>query len=50
VSDTPSRIPPAARAAYPLRPGNAVRPWIDGVPAFERICRAVEEARHSVSR
>ena len=43
-----SRIPPAARCAYPLRPGNVVRPLIEGSPAFERICEAVESARHSL--
>ena len=26
------------RAAYPLRPGNSVRPLVDGEPAFRRIC------------
>ena len=43
-----ARIPPAERAAYPLRRGNRVRPWIDGAPAFDRICAAVEAARRSV--
>jgi phosphatidylserine/phosphatidylglycerophosphate/cardiolipin synthase-like enzyme len=41
-------VPPAASAAYPLRPDNAVRPLIDGVPAFRRICEAVEAAQHRV--
>ncbi len=41
-------IPEAQRAAYPLRPGNAVRPLVDGEPAFRRICEAVEAARSSV--
>lgn len=43
-----AHIPHAARAAYPVRGGNAVRFLIDGVPAFRRICEAVEAARHSV--
>ena len=28
--------------------GNAVRPLVDGEPAFRRICEAVESAEHSV--
>lgn len=43
-----ARIPPAARASYPRRGGNAVRPLVDGAPAFERICTAIEEAASSV--
>jgi len=43
-----AHVPPAARAAYPVRAGNAVCPLVDGVPAFRRICQAVEAARHSV--
>lgn len=43
-----SHVPPAARASYPRRPGNHVRPLLDGGPTFERICAAVESARHSV--
>ena len=38
----------AHNASYPPRAGNAVRPLVDGVPAFRRICEAVESARHSV--
>jgi len=41
-------VPAARRAAYPLRPGNAVIPLVDGEPAFRRICEAVEAARESV--
>jgi len=41
-------IPPAAEGAYPLRPGNAVHPLVDGEPAFRRICEAVEAARQRV--
>ncbi len=38
----------ATRSAYPVRGGNAVHFLIDGVPAFRRICEAVEAARHSL--
>ncbi len=41
-------VPVARGGAYPLRPANAVRPLIDGEPAFRRICQAVEAARSSV--
>ncbi len=43
-----SNIPPATRCTYPVRPGNAVFPLVDGLPAFERICAAAEQAKHSV--
>lgn len=33
---------------FPARPGNLVRPLIDGLAAFRRICQVVETARHSV--
>ena len=33
-------VPVARGGAYPLRPANAVRPLIDGEPAFRRICHA----------
>ncbi len=36
------------RGAYPVRGGNAVRPLVDGEPAFRAICEAVEAARRSV--
>ncbi|TMA32676.1 MAG: hypothetical protein E6J79_18850 [Deltaproteobacteria bacterium] len=42
------RIPAAQRGSYPLRNGNAVRPLVDGEPAFRRIAAAVEAARASV--
>lgn len=48
MSRDAAHVPPAARASYPLREGNAVRPLIDGAPAFRRICEAVESARSSV--
>jgi phosphatidylserine/phosphatidylglycerophosphate/cardiolipin synthase-like enzyme len=41
-------VPPALRGSYPVRPGNAVRPLVDGEPAFRRICEAVEAAQRSV--
>ena len=34
--------------AYPTRRGNHIRPWIDGEPAFRRICQVIETAKHSV--
>jgi cardiolipin synthase A/B len=40
-------IPFVASGSYPVRPGNLVRPLIDGEPAFRRICEAVEAAHHS---
>jgi cardiolipin synthase len=43
-----AHVPHAARAAYPRRAGNSVRPLVDGEPAFRRICESVEAAEHSV--
>jgi cardiolipin synthase A/B len=37
-----------AACAYPPRAGNAVRPLVDGVPAYRRIAEAVMAAQHSV--
>jgi phosphatidylserine/phosphatidylglycerophosphate/cardiolipin synthase-like enzyme len=34
--------------AYPTRSGNHIWPWIDGEPAFRRICEAIEAAQQSV--
>ena len=48
IDATRPHIPFQPRASYPARPGNLVRPWVDGEPAFRRICQAVEAARHSV--
>lgn len=48
MSRDAAHVPFAARASYPLREGNRVRPLIDGAPAFRRICEAVESARSSV--
>ena len=44
----PARIPSAPGASYPLRPGNFVRPLVDGEPAFRRIGEAVLGARRRV--
>ena len=41
-------IPFTEAGSYPIRGGNAVRPLVDGEPAFTRICEAVQAARHSV--
>lgn len=39
---------PSAPGPYPKRPGNRLRPLIDGAPALRRIASAVETARHSI--
>jgi cardiolipin synthase A/B len=41
-------IPSVAACSYPPRAGNAVRPLVDGVPAFRRIAEAIKTARHSI--
>lgn len=41
-------IPSVDCGSYPVREGCSVRPLVDGVPAFERICEAVEAAHASV--
>jgi phosphatidylserine/phosphatidylglycerophosphate/cardiolipin synthase-like enzyme len=46
-SDT-GYVPPARSSTYPVRAGNFVRPLVDGIPAFRRICQAVEAAERSV--
>jgi len=48
LASAPMRIPAASVTSYPLRGGNALRPLIDGVPAFRAILKAVEHATHSV--
>ncbi len=48
VTIASARIPSVQRASYPLRPGNFVRPLVDGEPAFRRIGEAVQAARRSV--
>ena len=41
-------IPVVQTASYPARPGNALRPLVDGERAFRRVCEAIEAARQSV--
>jgi len=41
-------IPWVHDSPFPARTGNVVRPLIDGLAAFRRICQVVERARHSV--
>ena len=41
-------IPFVDTGTYPTRTGNHVVAWIDGEPAFRRICEAVELAEESV--
>jgi phosphatidylserine/phosphatidylglycerophosphate/cardiolipin synthase-like enzyme len=39
---------PSVASSYPVRRGNLVRAWVDGLPAFTRICEVIESARSSV--
>jgi cardiolipin synthase len=41
-------VPFVQKASYPARPGNALRPLVDGEPAFRRVCEAIEAANQSV--
>jgi cardiolipin synthase len=41
-------IPFVQAGSYPKRPGNLVKPLIDGKPAFRRICQACETAQLSI--
>lgn len=41
-------VPFVDTGCYPTREGNVVTPWIDGEPAFRRICEAIGTARASV--
>lgn len=41
-------VPLVGTGSYPARPGNRLRPLVDGQPAFRRICDAVDAAQHSV--
>src|SRR5690349_20506026 len=41
-------IPFPASGSYPVRSGNAVRPLVDGGPAYRRIAEAIDAARRSV--
>jgi cardiolipin synthase len=43
-----THIPFVASCAYPPRAGNAVRPLVDGIPAYRRIAEAIMAARHSI--
>jgi phosphatidylserine/phosphatidylglycerophosphate/cardiolipin synthase-like enzyme len=44
----PLHVSPVTSGSYPARPGNLVRPLVDGVPAFRRIAEAIAGARHSI--
>ncbi|MCA9694343.1 MAG: hypothetical protein KC636_32455 [Myxococcales bacterium] len=39
------RLSLQSRGPYPRRPGNAVQPWIDGLPFYERLAAALRQAR-----
>jgi len=41
-------IPHPTTGSYPVRAGNAVRPLVDGMPAFRRIGEAIDGAQHSI--
>ena len=41
-------VPFVTTGAYPTRGGNRIQPWIDGLPAFRRICAAIDAAQESV--
>lgn len=41
-------IPSVQSSSYLPRAGNWVRPLVDGIPAFRRICEAIEAAESSV--
>ena len=43
-----THIPFVTTGAYPVRPGNRVRPLIDGEPAFRRVCDAIDQAQARV--
>ena len=43
-----NQIPSVAACSYPPRAGNAVRPLVDGLPAFRRIREAIKAAQHSI--
>jgi cardiolipin synthase len=44
----PSHVSPVTSGSYPARPGNLVRPLVDGVPTFRRIAEAIKAARHGI--
>jgi cardiolipin synthase len=41
-------VPFVESSPFPVRAGNFVRPLIDGLDAFRRICEAIESAHHNV--
>ncbi|NOX52269.1 MAG: phosphatidylserine/phosphatidylglycerophosphate/cardiolipin synthase family protein [Gammaproteobacteria bacterium] len=41
-------VPFVTSGSYPTRSGNQIRPLIDGIPAFRRICGAIETAQQCV--
>ncbi|HTE47178.1 MAG TPA: phosphatidylserine/phosphatidylglycerophosphate/cardiolipin synthase family protein [Gemmatimonadaceae bacterium] len=41
-------IPFVRTGSYPVREGNSVRLLVDGIPAFRRICDAIDAAEQSV--
>jgi phosphatidylserine/phosphatidylglycerophosphate/cardiolipin synthase-like enzyme len=41
-------IPSVGSGSYPVRGGCAVRPLVDGEPAFREICQAIESAKRRV--
>jgi cardiolipin synthase A/B len=43
-----SHVPAATTGSYPVRPGNRVRPLVDGIPTFRRIAEAIKAARQSI--
>lgn len=46
--DPQSHIPCETTGSYPARPGNLVRPLVDGIATFRRIGEAIDTARHSI--
>jgi cardiolipin synthase A/B len=48
VTDNDLSIPFVRSGSYPVRPGNVIRPLVDGLPAFRRICEAIEAATSHV--
>lgn len=48
IFDIASHVPVATSCSYPARPGNLVRPLVDGVPTFRRIAEAITDAQHSL--
>lgn len=48
MTDRLFSIPSVQTGSYPVRDGNRTRPLVDGVPAFRRICEAIEAAQSHV--